>query len=190
MTLITCNQQKLNDYLEAQLSGSDEEAVVTHLDHCDHCREFIQDQAASLDSWVEVTELLGDWRRENVPSTVAVPVRGVLDSLTPTDDPSMLGRLGPYEISGVVGTGGRGEAGGRKRRRSFGIVGGKGVGLRGAPVGGLRHGGGSSAARTGAGRRLPRPPPAGGEPARPRAPAPGVARPPPAPDPPAPRRRP
>jgi eukaryotic-like serine/threonine-protein kinase len=28
--------------------------------------------------------------------------------LDPTDDPAMLGRLGPYEIMGVIGTGGMG----------------------------------------------------------------------------------
>lgn len=35
-------------------------------------------------------------------------VLSVLDSLTPTDDPEMLGRIGDYEVSGVVGVGGMG----------------------------------------------------------------------------------
>lgn len=35
-------------------------------------------------------------------------VLSVLDSLGPTDDPDMLGRVGDYEISGVVGVGGMG----------------------------------------------------------------------------------
>jgi serine/threonine protein kinase/multidrug resistance efflux pump len=35
-------------------------------------------------------------------------VLSVLDSLAPTDDPEMLGRVGDYEISGVVGVGGMG----------------------------------------------------------------------------------
>ncbi|XZE17748.1 protein kinase domain-containing protein [Pirellulaceae bacterium SH449] len=35
-------------------------------------------------------------------------VQSVLDSLAPTDDPEMLGRVGDYEISGVVGVGGMG----------------------------------------------------------------------------------
>src|SRR5206468_2345878 len=35
-------------------------------------------------------------------------VDGVLNVLAPTDDPHMLGRLGPYEIAGVVGRGGMG----------------------------------------------------------------------------------
>src|SRR4030095_3413235 len=35
-------------------------------------------------------------------------IQDVLDSLGPTDDPQMLGRLGGYEISGVVGAGGMG----------------------------------------------------------------------------------
>jgi len=32
----------------------------------------------------------------------------VLSQLDPTDDPQMLGRLGGYEVSGVVGSGGMG----------------------------------------------------------------------------------
>ena len=39
---------------------------------------------------------------------VAQEVRQVLRWLAPTDDPAMLGRIGPYEIAGVVGSGGMG----------------------------------------------------------------------------------
>ncbi len=35
-------------------------------------------------------------------------IDGVLNTLGPTDDPRMLGRLGQYEIAGIVGQGGMG----------------------------------------------------------------------------------
>ena len=38
----------------------------------------------------------------------SLQVQHVLDALAPTDDPEMLGRLGGYEVTGVVGTGGMG----------------------------------------------------------------------------------
>ena len=37
-----------------------------------------------------------------------VTIQAVLDSLIPSDDPNRLGRLGGYEVSGVVGVGGMG----------------------------------------------------------------------------------
>jgi serine/threonine-protein kinase len=35
-------------------------------------------------------------------------IKSLIDCLAPTDDPQMLGRIGEYEISGVVGVGGMG----------------------------------------------------------------------------------
>ena len=37
-----------------------------------------------------------------------VAIQSVLDSLSPSDDPNRLGRLGGYEVSGVIGVGGMG----------------------------------------------------------------------------------
>ena len=61
------------------------------------------------------TRLAGDLERggedtlsEGDPGTLDLPLSKVQDALAPTDDPAMLGRLGPYEVSGIVGSGAMG----------------------------------------------------------------------------------
>ncbi len=86
-----------------------------------HVREYLSSQ--EIRRWagysanrgsVEPTSLrLTDLGNEVGDSGEAVAIQresvdGVLNSLAPTDDPHMLGRLGPYEIAGVVGRGGMG----------------------------------------------------------------------------------
>ncbi len=76
----------------------------------------LQDRSAEPAIWREAVALLGtgesDGSQEGAdgqrPRQRRRHALSVLDSLTPTDDPEMLGRVGDYEISGVVGIGGMG----------------------------------------------------------------------------------
>jgi serine/threonine-protein kinase len=103
--------------------GSAEEDVTLHLDSCEHCRH--SQQAAEPEAWREAEQLLkpakfiGQNDGQNADELSGVEwvqgsqrlplqIRNVLAALGPTDDPQMLGRLGGYEISGVVGAGGMG----------------------------------------------------------------------------------
>ena len=100
------------------------ERLCRHLDRCARCRDQINELWQPIDQ--QTRELLrpepfdeqsGIYLRnsehfesgtqpDTPPNSLAV--QNVLDSLTPTDDPDMLGRLGAYEVSGVVGVGGMG----------------------------------------------------------------------------------
>ncbi len=114
-------------YLDGKLSTSDESQFEAHLENCLACRERLASAAADPRGWSEAKRFLGQSRGSHtrVADDIGLqeePVRGeqtpadesdsiiqqVLHLLAPTDDPNMLGRVGPYEISGVIGAGGMG----------------------------------------------------------------------------------
>ncbi len=112
----TCNPNRLEAFLQSELSQTEEQQLTQHLDECADCREELECLAAERSVWQETTDLLGGAvQRSNkandyFPSrTVRSPqIEQVLNQLAPTDDPEMLGRIGSYEVSGVVGAGGMG----------------------------------------------------------------------------------
>ena len=87
-----------------------------HLQDCISCCQRLE----SSDSHLELRAITKSYLRDDdydqtkfggwVPTTRDTDVRieTLLKGLAPTDDPSMLGRLGCYEISGVIGCGGMG----------------------------------------------------------------------------------
>ncbi|MFK8112814.1 MAG: protein kinase [Rubripirellula sp.] len=85
----------------------------SHLENCEKCRDSLESSAAEKDTWEFAHRFLQD--DEDDLQKLADEATGVMgssqvliDALTPTDDPRMLGRLGPYEIAGVIGSGGMG----------------------------------------------------------------------------------
>jgi serine/threonine-protein kinase len=124
-----CDPSHLRRYLSGELAADDETSIVTHLDNCPRCQLEIESLAASADEWNDVRRLLtpdGASPHYESPAMIASPQLHIgetpqidfagsptstearLDFLTPTDDPEMLGRLGPYEIKGLIGHGGMG----------------------------------------------------------------------------------
>jgi serine/threonine protein kinase len=77
--------------------------LEAHLHACAHCQSAL-DQLVASDRWVgAVRRYLGE---EPVTSGETAPAAGVaLDFLTSSDWPDSLGRLGHYEIKGVLGRG-------------------------------------------------------------------------------------
>ena len=86
-----------------------------------YCQQNIRVQAAEDSYWTEASQLfddcdgyqscrmLGETRYDELhQATSSLQTKSVLAMLAPTDDPNMLGRLGPYEVSGVIGSGGMG----------------------------------------------------------------------------------
>ena len=118
----TCNPDQIRLFLSGELTLAQEQSLQTHLDDCDTCRENMHSQAAEDSYWDEATQLFSDdggyqelsvARRDSSQDefpagNVSLQTKSVLDMLAPTDDPNMLGRLGPYEVSGVIGAGGMG----------------------------------------------------------------------------------
>ncbi len=109
--------ERLLQFLRDELNETEAPVVQHHLDECGTCRSLLEKTAADRQSWHEASVLLTEdpWRRSvcqsesQVGSTSpSLQIKQVLDLLHPTDDPAMLGRVGGYEVSGVVGSGGMG----------------------------------------------------------------------------------
>ncbi|MEX2138284.1 MAG: serine/threonine-protein kinase [Pirellulales bacterium] len=124
-----CDPARLRRYVAGELATNDETEIINHLDNCRECQHQIESLAASAAEWDDVRRLLTpdcSSPRTGWASMVANPLvhtgethemdfaallpgaEARLDFLAPTDDPEMLGRLGPYEIKGLIGHGGMG----------------------------------------------------------------------------------
>ena len=117
-----CQPDQLEALLEGQLSASAEQQILDHLNDCERCRCRLDESAAAPESWTDAQSFLKDDELDRVSlssignrhsvadeDAASLPqIRHVIEILNPTDDPAMLGRLGGYEVSGVVGAGGMG----------------------------------------------------------------------------------
>ena len=116
-----CDPEQLESFLSGALSDVEERDFTLHLNTCENCRRALQQQAAEPEAWMEAEKLLRPAEfvaintDDNSDSATLKPstrqplqIQNVLAALGPTDDPAMLGRLGGYEVSGVVGAGGMG----------------------------------------------------------------------------------
>ena len=116
-----CDLARADAFLESSDYGLEDSEFITHLDACESCRAYLDAKAAEVETWNEARELLrpGEFDRAGTDSFSAATLVGgvghqptaiqsVLDRLAPTDDPHRLGRLGNYEVSGVIGVGGMG----------------------------------------------------------------------------------
>ena len=112
----TCfDRQAFSRFLEERSSQQEEAEIQAHIGECDSCRSALEQLAGGgQNNWKEIQDQLGD---ENQVGAETEDVdlgdrqrdlRKVQDMLAPTDDPEMMGRLGGYEICGVIG---RGSAG-------------------------------------------------------------------------------
>ncbi len=110
---------ELERFLAGELAPDDEASLVRHLDGCPACRRELELTAGAPEWWSDAQRFLspdqtGELPRNLIPHAgeddSEAPTAGPLslDFLAPTDDPAMLGRVGVYEIAGVVGRGGAG----------------------------------------------------------------------------------
>ena len=116
-----CDPQRIDRFFAAN-SATTDPVLASHLDTCETCRTYFDQKAASAADWTEARQMLSPSEFDSASiadysagggTTVlgganTVSVQEVLYSLAPTDDPHRLGRLGTYEVSGVVGVGGMG----------------------------------------------------------------------------------
>ena len=104
----------LDRLLTGDLSAGERAAVEDHLEDCSSCRQRIDALAADANWWSEASDFLQDdphdseWSSQNSVAPSRFDIRQIKAWLAPTDDPQMLGRLGTYEISGIIGAGGMG----------------------------------------------------------------------------------
>ncbi len=116
-----CDSRRIASFLDGQLTESEQATLEEHLSECSACRMSLDAQTADEDMWEKAGRYLHDdgdhtepfhglheLNESSVDCDVTHSVQHVLDALGPTDDPQMLGRIGGYEVSGVVGFGGMG----------------------------------------------------------------------------------
>jgi serine/threonine protein kinase len=87
-----------------------------HLEFCERCREQLEAQSADAGLWQSVRDFLSDDQFDQQRfdcggqpgRDASEDSEELLKFLGPTDDPHMLGRLGAYEVAGIIGAGGMG----------------------------------------------------------------------------------
>ena len=125
-----CNSELIERFLADGLSALEQTEFENHLDVCSDCRLELQGRvgdeswwsqardclaASGLSSGASLAEPVASDATQSRPGQSADPMGDVRSSLAaikpflaPTDDPRMMGRVGPYEIVGVIGSGGNG----------------------------------------------------------------------------------
>lgn len=105
---------ELRQLLSGDLPQDDLTAAEDHLADCDSCRSSIENMIADSGWWDDARSSLGasDDRPHEfhnlTPCVERETNEQLLKLLGPTDDPAMLGRIGTYEIVGLLGRGGMG----------------------------------------------------------------------------------
>jgi serine/threonine-protein kinase len=104
-----CDPNRLRMLAEDRLPPAEIVGLEDHLQHCADCREAL-DGLAGGEPWLEaVRRYLGadatDTYDEANPTTDLAESLGFL---APSDWPDSMGRLGSYEVKGVIGRGGMG----------------------------------------------------------------------------------
>jgi eukaryotic-like serine/threonine-protein kinase len=114
---LTCDPRRIEQCLGDSLTDDERAAFELHLESCETCRRALEDHAAAPNDWNAAKQFLSPDESDPNADTADhnlserreyAAISGVLAALSPTDDPRMLGRLGTYEIAGVVGSGGMG----------------------------------------------------------------------------------
>ena len=102
----TCmSHTQLESFLNERLSETDESAFQQHLESCKRCQKEMENLAASQAMWDELREHRG---AADNPDEETPAITSLVEHLVPSEDPKFLGRLGCYEVSGVIGQGSTG----------------------------------------------------------------------------------
>ena len=124
MNIQLCDPDRLDAFVRAELNAQQESDLTAHLDQCASCGDELERRIAAADQWREASELLthrptgSQQAADSVDNSSGIvdceasanvrQMEQVVDMLAATDDPEMLGRIGGYEVSGVIGCGGMG----------------------------------------------------------------------------------
>jgi len=121
----SCHRDNVARFLAGLLNTKEESTFVDHLETCPDCREWLEEDSGSDQHWQWARELLSLSRDRAASQAKSVERsaeaalleaawpwelvdRSALSFLAPSDDPAMIGRVGPYEISGLLGRGATG----------------------------------------------------------------------------------
>lgn len=106
---INCiNNEMLSRLASGECSPNELTVCEEHVSHCQQCRDLLDSRAID-EVWNE--QLLPAFQATECHDELSnrdAAQRAALNLLGPTDDPHMLGRIGSYEVVGLVGIGGMG----------------------------------------------------------------------------------
>lgn len=116
-----CDLQRVQAFLNSDHYHMEDEDLMAHLDVCPACRVYLEAQAGEPERWQQASQLLQTQEFDQASSadfsaathcdadtSQPVAVKDVLETLVPSEYPNHLGRLGTYEVTGVIGVGGMG----------------------------------------------------------------------------------
>ncbi len=108
----TCLQpDELRKFIAGDMAPKRVDEIEDHLSTCEICRGSLEATVGDRGWWQDLESALrsetAEGEYENTESKESVCQR-LTALLGPTDDPSMLGRIGAYEIIGLLGYGGMG----------------------------------------------------------------------------------
>jgi serine/threonine-protein kinase len=113
---VACQAERPAAYVAGTMTADERAAFESHLDDCESCRQALDRAVASPNDWSELQTSLSGIQEIALQSAIEAerfsPASSELEFckklLGPTDDPRMLGRIGTYEIVGLLGHGGMG----------------------------------------------------------------------------------
>lgn len=107
-----CSENIVREFLNGSLAPNSSAAFEDHLSSCELCQRRLDEATASADDWGQLKRSLRslefDVRGEDGPTADDAAEEFYRSFLSPSDDPQMLGRIGNYEVAGVIGQGGMG----------------------------------------------------------------------------------
>jgi eukaryotic-like serine/threonine-protein kinase len=116
-----CDETRLRSLLEDDVPELEQTELTDHLETCTSCRQTLERLAAGTPLWAELRELASaskptfnappsatELYRASRPAGAGAERDHLLDFLAPSGTPGSLGRLGPYEVTELLGRGGFG----------------------------------------------------------------------------------
>ena len=122
-----CDLARIHRFLASDNYNLDDSDLISHLDECESCRVHLEQQAIGEELLHTAAKLLkpDEFDSAGTDACSAATMHGLtalgeqagqhpaavqdaLDALAPSDHPEHFGRLGPYEVTGVVGVGAMG----------------------------------------------------------------------------------
>lgn len=114
------SSDELHRYLAGDMTAAHQNVIAAHLEECSSCQERLTSAAGGVVLWQEAASMLEDYHSdtsdliaaENASCRSNKKLSGIDSHLAhwmgPTDDPTKLGRIGHYEVIGIIGYGGAG----------------------------------------------------------------------------------